>query len=243
MKGLAIGFYAAVSLVAGSSANASSIYFPSSKSIEIKNDSSNATTLGACPKVTIFTHKANIWPWGESQGAIQGKWSILDKDWTGSRLELVNTIKRWEKLPLAQKLSMVASSLDRENVRKCLEYHEELRAKELAEAEFAKRCRSLGKDVRTTSKGRFCLSDFEYAQIMLLEDQQKSIDNYKKQEMQQRRDQMQAEEAYRQEQQRQKRIEESYRRNKEFLDSLRPKEPVRCSGTYNQFGTYSYSCK
>ncbi len=106
-----------------------------------------------------------------------------------------------------------------------------------------KLCRSRGKEIRDTSKGKLCLSDFEYAQIMLLEDQQKSIDKHKKEEMQQRRDQMQAEEAYRQEQQRQKQIEESYRRNKEFLDSLRPKEPVRCSGTYNQFGTYSYSCK
>jgi len=152
-------------------ASASSIYFADTDKVEFTNDSNPQTYLGlesipSC-RVSIFTDRLNQYPWGKEDGEKTSAFPLADKDWPAVRMPLINRIQAWKKLSLKQKIAALNPDI-RSAASTCINVAEkEIQKQNLKE----KTCLNQGKTFRDTKRGRLCLSDFEYAQLQVLEEQ------------------------------------------------------------------------
>lgn len=162
-------FLGAVILLAGN-ASASSIYFADTDKIEFTNDSNLQTYLGlesvpSC-RISIFTDRLNQYPWGEDAGKKTSAFPLSDKDWPAVRMPLINRIQAWKKLSLKQKIAALNSDI-RSTAAACVIAAEKELQKQI---QIDKACVNQGKSYRETKRGKLCLSDFEYAQLQVMEE-------------------------------------------------------------------------
>jgi len=254
-------FVAGVALSMPLSGRASTYYLPLTNEVEIINDDDTGVYLrrtvlqgsqpsfgisGSMPvtsicAIPIFRSAASRYPWGKDKGDTRGVFLLSDTDYVDPILSVVKRLRLWTKLSLKQKLASIAVAND-EGMQNCIESAQADIDNYLKEskmtAEATAKCALQGKTIRATPQGKLCLSDFEFAQLQILEEQKNT------QEAQRR-----ADELYRQELEQ---AQEKERRRQAWSDafrnmseSLRQSAPRNCYGTstgYGSYRTFSSTC-
>jgi hypothetical protein len=170
MKKMAVAWTASLFLQANSMASlASSIFYPINNTLEINNDSDDATYLKVADCSTIlFTDPANRFPWGKDSVNETGTWLLNDQKWGPNSKKIVKRIESWKNTPRDQKIQI---SKEPSTMRQCLDLLD-IRRKELETAQKREKdCVAQKKSMRSTSAGQLCLSDVEYMQIYNQEQQ------------------------------------------------------------------------
>jgi len=222
---------------------ASSVYYADTDRLELINDSYPQTylslqSLTSC-RVIILSDQGNVYPWGKDAGELKDSWPLSDKDWPPKRLQLVNRIRSWAKLAEKQKIQSLDPSI-RATAAACIQAAEsEIKQRYKDE----KRCLAQNKSFKDTSQGRLCLSDFEYAQLKILEEKNTTIENDK---YDQRVFQQQQQERLIQEQREQQQELIKQQQRQSVLNTIMNSRPRYCYGSayggYGGFSTFNTSC-
>lgn len=219
---------------------ASSIYIAETNDIIFNSDGDEFTYLQPSKsiecKVPIIRDPANVYPWGKESPTQTETYSLNDDDWKGKSLILVNRIKNWRQIPLQKLLSnkdLSAAS------KTCIRQAYQLIEKDV---KAENQCLSQGKSFRITEAGRLCLSDFEYGQLKIMQDQKQNEQTSLRD--QQNFERQQQERAF-EEQKRQQRQESINRQREAALQMMMtPQKTRNCFGTsYNAAGMITYNSR
>lgn len=222
---------------------ASSIYYADTDKLEFINDSNPQTylslqSLTSC-QVSILSDQANVYPWGKDAGELKNSWPLSDKDWPPVITQLVNRIRSWTKLADKQKIQSLDPSI-RAASAACIRAAESEIKKRYQDE---KRCLAQNKSFKETSQGKLCLSDFEYAQLKILEEKNTMIekDKYDQQVFQRQQQERLIKE---QREQQQESIRQQKRQS--ALNMIMNSRPRNCYGSayggYGGFSTFNTSC-
>jgi hypothetical protein len=219
---------------------ASSVYIAETNDIIFNNDADEFTYIQpskdiAC-KAPIIRDPANVYPWGKESSAKTETYSINDGDWKGKSLILVNRIKNWRQVPLEKLLgNKDLSATNKSCIRQAYQLIEK-------DVKAEKQCLSQGKSFRNTEAGRLCLSDFEYGQLKIMQDQKQNEQTRLRD--QQNFERQQQERAF-EEQNKQQRQESINRQREAALRMIMtPQQTRNCFGTsYNAAGMTTYNTR
>jgi hypothetical protein len=219
---------------------ASSVYIAETNDIIFNSDSDEFTYIQPSKdiecKAPIIRDPANVYPWGKESPTKTETYSINDEDWKGKSLILVNRIKNWRQIPLEKLLgNKDLSATNKTCIRQAYQLIEK-------DVKAEKQCLSQGKAFRNTESGRLCLSDFEYGQLKIMQNQKQNEQTRLRD--QQNFERQQQERAF-EEQKRQQRQESINRQREAALQMMMtPQKTRNCFGTsYNAAGMITYNSR
>ena len=214
-------------------------------SLEFINDENPQTylSLGSSPacQVSLFSDRLNLYPSGKGSG--DKKYSVPMSDEDPYRKPVIDKIKAWKSFSSKQKIAALPPNSPAVDTSCILAAEKEFKKEYLKQAQVEKSCAGQGKTLRKTKRGSLCLSDFEFAQLEILEEKNYKSEqtNYSNQDFQrQQQDQF----LEQQRQQHQQNLQQQ--RGQMVLDMIQRSKPQYCYGTsyggYSGLRTYSASC-
>ena len=225
--------------------NASSVYYADMDKLEFINDDNPQTYLSlssspAC-QVSLFSDKLNLYPSGKGYG--DKKYSVPMSDEDPFRKPVIDKIRAWKSLSSKQKIAALLPNAHGVDTSCILAAEKEFQKEYLKQAQVEKLCTAKGKTSRITKRGRLCLSDFEFAQLEILEEKNYKSEqqNYSNQDFhRQQQDQF----LEQQRQQHQQNLQQQ--QGQMVLDMIQRSKPRYCYGTsyggYSGIRTYNASC-
>jgi len=148
---------------------ASSVFYPINNTLEINNNSDDATYLKIADCSTIlFKDPVNRFPWGKDSVNETGTYLLNDQTLGPKSNKIIKRIESWKKTHREQKIRI---SKEPSMMQQCLDLLD-IKRKELETTQKRERdCINQKKSMRSTNAGKLCLSDIEYMQVYNQEQQ------------------------------------------------------------------------
>jgi len=219
---------------------ASSVYIAETNDIIFNSDADDFTYIQPSKdidcKVPIIRDSANVYPWGKESATKTSTYSIDDGDWKGKSFVLVSRIKNWRQIPLENLIgNKDLSAANKTCIRQAYQLIEK-------DVKAEKQCMSQGKSFRITEAGRLCLSDFEYGQLKIMQDQKQNEQSRLRN--QQNFERQQQERAFEEQNKQQRQDSINRQREAALRMMMTPQQTRNCFGTsYNAAGMTTYNTR